>query len=70
MIEQKIITPNYDWYTYDVEVFKHYFIVVFTKNKFLEGTTLCPIIATFILFTPIFYCALALYAAFAFRNSS
>ena len=32
MIEQKIITPNYEWYTYDVEVFMYDFIVVF-KNK-------------------------------------
>lgn len=32
MTEQKIITPNYEWYTYDAEVFKHDFIVVF-KNK-------------------------------------
>lgn len=32
MAEQKIITPNYDWYTYDVEVFNYDFIVVF-KNK-------------------------------------
>lgn len=32
MSEQKIITPNYHWYTYDVEVFKYDFIVVF-KNK-------------------------------------
>ena len=32
MVEQKIITPNYDWYTYDTEVFAHDFIVVF-KNK-------------------------------------
>lgn len=32
MSEQKIITPNYEWYTYDVEVFKYDFIVVF-KNK-------------------------------------
>lgn len=32
MDEQKIITPNYEWYTYDVEVFKYDFIVVF-KNK-------------------------------------
>ena len=32
MTEQKIITPNYDWYTYDVEVFAYDFIVVF-KNK-------------------------------------
>ena len=28
----EIITPNYDWYTYDVEVFAYDFIVVF-KNK-------------------------------------
>lgn len=28
----KIITPNYDWYTYDVEVFAYNFVVVF-KNK-------------------------------------
>ena len=32
MTEPKIITPNYDWYTYDAEVFAHDFIVVF-KNK-------------------------------------
>ncbi len=32
MAEQKIITPNYEWYTYDVEVFMYDFIVVF-KNK-------------------------------------
>ena len=32
MTEQKIITPNYEWYTYDCEVFAHNFIVVF-KNK-------------------------------------
>ena len=32
MTEQKIITPNYEWYTYDVEVFAYDFIVVF-KNK-------------------------------------
>lgn len=32
MTEQKIITPNYEWYTYDCEVFAHDFIVVF-KNK-------------------------------------
>lgn len=32
MAEQKIITPNYEWYTYDVEVFAYDFIVVF-KNK-------------------------------------
>lgn len=32
MTEQKIITPNYHWFTYDVEVFKYDFIVVF-KNK-------------------------------------
>ena len=32
MTEQKIITPNYAWFTYDVEVFAYDFIVVF-KNK-------------------------------------
>ena len=32
MGEPKIITPNYDWYTFDTEVFAHDFIVVF-KNK-------------------------------------
>ena len=32
MTEQKIITPNYEWYTYDTEVFAYDFIVVF-KNK-------------------------------------
>lgn len=32
MTEQKIITPNYEWYTYDVECFMYDFIVVF-KNK-------------------------------------
>ena len=32
MTEQKIITPNYEWYTYDTEVFAHDFVVVF-KNK-------------------------------------
>ena len=32
MTEPKIITPNYEWYTYDVEVFAYDFIVVF-KNK-------------------------------------
>ena len=32
MTEQKIITPNYEWFTYDVEVFAYDFIVVF-KNK-------------------------------------
>ena len=32
MTERKIITPNYDWYTYDVETFKYDFIVVF-KHK-------------------------------------
>lgn len=32
MVEQKIITPNYEWFTYDVEVFAYDFIVVF-KNK-------------------------------------
>ncbi len=30
--EQQIITPNFEWYTYDVEVFAYDFIVVF-KNK-------------------------------------
>ena len=29
---EQIITPNYEWYTYDVEVFANDFIVVF-KNK-------------------------------------
>ena len=32
MTEQKIITPNYEWYTYDTEVFAHDWLVVF-KNK-------------------------------------
>ena len=32
MTERKIITPNYEWYTYDTEVFNYDFIVVF-KNK-------------------------------------
>ena len=32
MAEQIIITPNYDWYTYDVECFAYDWIVVF-KNK-------------------------------------
>jgi hypothetical protein len=32
MTDRKIITPNYEWYTYDVEVFAYDFIVVF-KNK-------------------------------------
>lgn len=32
MTDQKLITPNYEWYTYDVEVFAYDFIVVF-KNK-------------------------------------
>ncbi len=32
MTDQKIITPNYEWFTYDVEVFAYDFIVVF-KNK-------------------------------------
>ena len=32
MTEQKIITPNYEWFTYDTEVFAYDFIVVF-KNK-------------------------------------
>ena len=32
MAEQKVITPNYEWFTYDVEVFAYDFIVVF-KNK-------------------------------------
>ena len=32
MTEQKIITPNYEWFTYDVEVFAYDFIVVF-KNR-------------------------------------
>ena len=33
--EQKIITPNFVWHTYDVEVFKYDFIVVF-KNKLIK----------------------------------
>ena len=32
MAEEKIITPNYEWFTYDAEVFAYDFIVVF-KNK-------------------------------------
>lgn len=32
MEKTKIITPNYEWYTYDTEVFAYDFIVVF-KNK-------------------------------------
>ena len=32
MGESKVITPNYEWYTYDVECFMYDFIVVF-KNK-------------------------------------
>ena len=32
MTEQKVISPNYEWYTYDTEVFAYDFIVVF-KNK-------------------------------------
>ena len=32
MTDTKIITPNYEWYTYDAEVFTYDFIVVF-KNK-------------------------------------
>ena len=32
MTEQKTLTPNYEWYTYDAEVFAYDFIVVF-KNK-------------------------------------
>lgn len=32
MSEPKIITPNYEWHTYDLEVFAHDFIAVF-KNK-------------------------------------
>ena len=32
MVDQKIITPNYEWFTYDTEVFMYDFIVVF-KNK-------------------------------------
>ena len=32
MTEEKIITPNFEWHTYDVEVFAYDFIVVF-KNK-------------------------------------
>ena len=32
MTDQKIITPNYAWFTYDAEVFAYDFIVVF-KNK-------------------------------------
>lgn len=33
MTEQKIITQNYEWYTYDVEVFAHDFIVVFKSKQ-------------------------------------
>ena len=32
MTEQKLITPNYEWHTYDAEVFAYDFLVVF-KNK-------------------------------------
>lgn len=32
MSEPKIITPNYDWYTYDAEVYAHDFFIGF-KNK-------------------------------------
>ena len=32
MTEQQILTPNYEWHTYDAEVFAYDFIVVF-KNK-------------------------------------
>ena len=32
-MSDKIITPNYEWFTYDVEVFAYDFIVVF-KNKY------------------------------------
>ena len=32
MAEEKVISPNYEWYTYDTEVFAYDFIVVF-KNK-------------------------------------
>ena len=32
MAEQKTLTPNYEWYTYDAEVFAYDFLVVF-KNK-------------------------------------
>ncbi len=32
MTEQKVITPNYEWHTYDTEVFAYDFVVVF-KNK-------------------------------------
>ena len=32
MTDEKIITPNFEWHTYDVEVFAYDFIVVF-KNK-------------------------------------
>lgn len=32
MVDQKIITPNYDWFTYDIEIYAHDFIVIF-KNK-------------------------------------
>ena len=32
MTEQKVISPNYEWYTYDTEVFAYDFIIVF-KNK-------------------------------------
>ena len=32
MSEEKTLTPNYEWYTYDTEVFAYDFIIVF-KNK-------------------------------------
>ena len=34
-MSDKIITPNYEWFTYDVEVFAHDFIVVF-KSKWTD----------------------------------
>lgn len=38
MTETKIITPYYEWYTYDVEVFAYDFIAVF-KNKLTSEYT-------------------------------
>ena len=38
MTDQKIITPNYEWYTYDVEVFAYDFIVVFKNKRTKEYT--------------------------------
>lgn len=38
MTEQKVITPNYEWYTYDVEVFRYDFIVVFKNKRTKEYT--------------------------------